>query len=330
MIRSLSIHNLRGIRSGKIEQLCRLVILVGPNSSGKSTVLDAILLAASPSPQQTVNQLLQRRPGLNNAQRWLIWRSGEEPVDRGEITIQTDAPPARTVEFFRMHAGNFDSPIQVSTRYEAGSPQTATSTPPPPVPQRIPNPAPIKDVPSVRLIDPDGAAPQQPLHAIYTEVAERNLRRQAKAILTDLLPEIEDIEILSLDNQPVVYLVYSDGARPVALAGDGIKLLLRQSLELAAPVGGVVLLEEPEVHMHPGAIRQSARAMLAATRRGIQVIVTTHSLDLIDALIACTEGDELNHLCLYQLKLDMGRLTSHRLSGPEIAMARTQIEDDLR
>ena len=45
-------------------------------------------------------------------------------------------------------------------------------------------------------------------------------------------------------------------------------------------------MEEPEVHMHPGAIRQCARAILAAVRRGIQIVLSTHSLELIDALLS--------------------------------------------
>src|SRR5205823_7279170 len=138
-------------------------------------------------------------------------------------------------------------------------------------------------------------------------------RRQAKAIVTDLVPELEDIEILTQDNQPVVYLVYQDGARPAALAGDGIKLLLRQSLELAAPAGGVVLLEEPEVHMHPGAIRQSAKAILAAIRRGIQVILTTHSLDLIDAVLENANEKDLEQIAIYRVQLDHGSLVSVRI-----------------
>jgi DNA repair exonuclease SbcCD ATPase subunit len=47
MIQSISINGLRGIAKGEIEGFAPLTILVGPNSSGKSTILDACMLAAS-------------------------------------------------------------------------------------------------------------------------------------------------------------------------------------------------------------------------------------------------------------------------------------------
>lgn len=89
-------------------------------------------------------------------------------------------------------------------------------------------------------------------------------------------------------------------------------------------------MEEPEVHMHPGAIRQCARAIVAAVRRGIQIVLSTHSLELLDALLAVSSDDDLGRLSLYQLQLQDGVLESSRLAGPDVAFSRTTIEDDLR
>jgi AAA15 family ATPase/GTPase len=124
--------------------------------------------------------------------------------------------------------------------------------------------------------------------------------------------------------------VFADYSVPVTLAGDGIQSLLRLSLELAASGGGAALLEEPEVHQHPGAIRQSARAILAAVRRQIQVMLTTHSLELIDALLAESSDQDLARFSLYRLQLQDGNLKSSRLPGPDVAFSRSEIEDDLR
>jgi hypothetical protein len=89
-------------------------------------------------------------------------------------------------------------------------------------------------------------------------------------------------------------------------------------------------MEEPEVHMHPGAIRQCARAILAAMRRKVQIVLSTHSLELIDALVGESSDDDLKQLSLYRLQLQAGSLKSSRLPGPEVAFARTEIQDDLR
>ena len=67
-----------------------------------------------------------------------------------------------------------------------------------------------------------------------------------------------------------------------------------------------------------------------AVRRKIQVVLSTHSLELIDALLAESSDQDLAQLSLYRLQLQDGDLKSSRLAGPDIAFARATIEDDLR
>lgn len=322
MIRSIAIHGLRGIQKGQLDDLTPIVVLVGPNSAGKSTILDALFLAASAVPEQALQLVGLRRPTLQPPHRWLLWREGTQSSDKAVIEIASDDPQPRKIEIANAQIGNPNSGLIIG-KY-SGSPVRAPGGIP------LPPPPPPKDIQSVRLVDPDSIAEKTPLADLYSRVAELGLRKEAKEIITDLLPEIEDIEILTQQNQPVVYLVYKTGALPIGTAGDGVRLLLRQSLELAASVGGLILLEEPELHMHPGAIQQSAKAMLAAMRRKIQIVVTTHSLDLIDALLANAAENEMDCLSFYRLQLDHGQLLSHRSSGREAAVTRTQIEEDLR
>jgi len=117
---------------------------------------------------------------------------------------------------------------------------------------------------------------------------------------------------------------------PVELAGDGIHAAVRLALELAIPKGGLALLEEPEIHLHPAAIQLSARAILEATRREVQVVLSTHSLELIDALLEETNLDDLATTAVFRTRLDEGRLVTSLLSGSEAINARTLIAEDLR
>jgi hypothetical protein len=172
---------------------------------------------------------------------------------------------------------------------------------------------------------------QVALAEVYGKAIEKGQRQQVRGILSDVVPGLLDITLLTELGQPLLYLEYKDHALPVAVAGEGIQTLLRLCLELASRPDGVVLLEEPEVHLHPGAILQSARAILAAVRRGIQVFISTHSLELIDTLLAETNDEaEREKISVFGLKLDGGCLKSYRLSGPQASLMRTQIEDDLR
>src|SRR5262249_48064535 len=47
MIESIQIKNFRGIQSGRIDRFRKFNLLVGPNNSGKSAVLEAIYLAST-------------------------------------------------------------------------------------------------------------------------------------------------------------------------------------------------------------------------------------------------------------------------------------------
>jgi hypothetical protein len=113
---------------------------------------------------------------------------------------------------------------------------------------------PLPGVEEIRLVEPHGGPGATPLHDLYSRTVQRGRRAEAKNLLAALVPEIEAVDILTDEGEPVVYVVFKDHAVPAALLGDGIQSLSRQSCELATKPGGVVLLEEPEVHQHPTAV----------------------------------------------------------------------------
>jgi predicted ATPase len=115
----------------------------------------------------------------------------------------------------------------------------------------------------------------------------------------------------------------------VALAGDGIHTIVQVCLAVAQGPGSTVLLEEPESTQHPRSLYESARAIAAAVRGGVQVILSTHSLDFIDMLRAHLGGD-LSKLSVYHLACPGGELSVVRYSGDEVALARDTIGEDLR
>lgn len=94
--------------------------------------------------------------------------------------------------------------------------------------------------------------------------------------------------------------------------------------------GGLALLEEPETHLHPGAIRQAARAIHAAAGRDIQVALSTHSLELIDALLA-EVPEKRDRVTVFRTALNSdATLLTHQLKGSEAFDARMKISEDLR
>jgi hypothetical protein len=188
----------------------------------------------------------------------------------------------------------------------------------------------LQEAHSAQFLDPRPSAPHGPISDVFTRVVQNGRREVAVSAAKEVISGLSNIEILAPGGKPVVHLVFDDHAIPLGAAGDGIRSLLRLVLELAICPGGTVLLEEPEVHQHPGAIFQTAKAILATVRRGVQVVLTTHSLDLIDALLAQSEEDDLARMCTYRLRLDNGKLKTTRIAGVDVAFERTQVQEDLR
>jgi predicted ATPase len=331
VIRSIEINGFRGIRKGNLSEMTPLVVLVGPNGAGKSTVLDAIMIAVSPTVSDAVSQTIQRRQGLKHGERWLFTNGGAfgpatlfVTANQGDtrscgLSLLNGSEQTQTVNIKFVDARDGTS-TRTTTAIASGIGKSRATA----------GNSLFNDVSDVRFIDSYLSTSKTPLHRLFTKAVELGLRKKVNDAVGSIIDGVRDIQILTEEDSPIVYLEFQDHALPVALAGDGIRLLLQMTLELVTRDGGIVLMEEPEIHLHPGAIRQCAAAILAAVKRKTQIVLTTHSLELIDALLSASTDEDLNLMSLYSLKLEEGDLKHFRLAGPEVALSRTQIQDDLR
>ena len=329
MLTAVTIKGLRGIREGELRDLTPLAVLVGPNGAGKSTILEAIQICASQQPAVGTEGVLLRREGDVFAIEWLFWKMGRT----GSIEVRVDASEGayRIVKVFldsgskirllvnqKSASGSGEFPVGDLSISRPGNYSVSAYGPT------------FSDVSDLRFVSPS-LRETPPLNELFSELVRQGLRAESLSLLGKLIPGLEQLEILTEKGKPVLYLDFPDRAVPATLAGDGIHLLLRLGFQLATVPGGVALLEEPETHLHPGAIRQCARAIVAAVRRQVQVILTTHSLELIDSLLAeLTIPADKDLLSVYRLRLDNGILQSSRFDGADVALARGDIVDDLR
>jgi len=69
----------------------------------------------------------------------------------------------------------------------------------------------------------------------------------------------------------------------IAVRAAARRLLSGHSTQGAAPIPGVLLIDEPEAHLHPGAVKSVARWLVERNREdGIGVVVATHEVEFLD------------------------------------------------
>lgn len=344
---SLEIENLRGIAQGRLDALARLVAFVGPNGSGKSTLLEGAFIGAAPAAGAAVGEIVERRTETRGGARWVIrggqstvaariamkWSDGElstrrlswtpalhvpslaeslaragAPGPYSGIYVDRDFPeaqrkyaPRRTTIGF---AANNDHVVEEGT---------ADATPR-----------------AVRFVDPRRG---DALHDAFSRAVQEGRRAEVTASAKLVVPNLESVEILTESGEPQLFLTYAGGAVPASLAGDGVLSLLRVSFELANAPNTVRLIEEPEVHQYPRSMHATATAIVAAVRRGTQVLLTTHSLELIDMLLAQLSAGERDDASFFQIRrvaLRDGVLQCVTIPAAEGASARTTLAEDLR
>lgn len=334
MIESVQIERLRGIRSGRVDGLAPLTVLVGQNGSGKSTVLDALLIGCSSDLNAAIIQAVQRRPNIDFGAPWLVWQAGRGDNtavvslcdDMGVITStglryeSREAEDRVTIEVSRPSVSSSFLNLRNDTpavTFAKGN-EVATSTP-----------ADRRATTSTSLIEPTRG---ERLDRLLTEAIKGGRRRAVESLLSEVIPGLVSVLMLTdKAGNPEVHFEYEWGSVPVALAGDGLRALTRLVYALATPKDALLLVEEPEVHMHPRALDAAARAMVATVGRGNQVVVSTHSLDLIDDLIrAADAAGKLDDFAVFRTAIVDGELRTSRFPGDEAKFARDQIEEDLR
>lgn len=120
-------------------------------------------------------------------------------------------------------------------------------------------------------------------------------------LLRDFDADVEGIDIASFrGDRPAIYIKHRKlGVAPLSIFGDAMRrAVLLASTLLSLKDGGVLLIDEVEAGIHVGALGRVFEWLVKAARTlNVQVFVTTHSLEALDALVAARpvldEGDDV-------------------------------------
>lgn len=329
MYSEVRIKNFRGLKDLSLSGLGRVNLFVGPNSVGKTSLLEAVWLLQGPgNPAFTLNLAAFR--GLNPGPASLdqVWRGlfhAMTPDGQIELTgIDVDgARPSLTISLVVPSAiplepapnGNAgDSPLRVSEatvpaerhlRYEymdrhdqrftmimSGSSVQLNTT--------------IK-TPTAVLRPTRHVTDAETMAARFTEVQDAGAEHLGKLVqsLRLLEPRLDTLSLGFIGGHPQIrgFLGWKQPV-PLQLLGEGVVRLTEILLAILTTTDGMMLIDEIETGFYYRNHETMWRALdFASSAANAQVFATTHSFECIQAAIACfTEAPDA--LRIFRLERD--------------------------
>jgi hypothetical protein len=337
-ITSITVEGFKSFYQKQTIEIRPLTILAGVNSSGKSSIMQPLLLL-----KQTLDAPYDPGPLLLDGPNVSITRIEQvlsrEPEQAREFTVGFQAsegdPEAYRFTFARGDSGDVrltDATVNIAR---------ASSR----APREEPSLADVRAMDEIGAVIHLPALRGNPRRTYRTASVHRQFpgvfndytasviatwqRRKQDQRLTALGHDMELLGLTShvaarqLDDANVELLVdrlphaRRDGSRDlvnIADVGFGVSQTLPVvvALQVAAP-GQLIYLEQPEIHLHPRAQVAFAELLRAAADRGVRVVVETHSSLLLRAI----------QTMVAKGTLDEGNVALHWFSrDPETGMSR--------
>ncbi len=177
------------------------------------------------------------------------------------------------------------------------------------------------------------------LSSLQVRSLSRLLLDGDNTVLIELL-QLFDPDVLNVDigssrgDRPAIYLKHRRlGLAPLSVFGDAMRrsVLLASTLS-ALPKGGVLLLDEVEAGVHVEAQQRFFAWLInAAHQRDVQVFMTTHSLEALDAMLLGQANSETDKdIVVYQLKREPDAVHCKRFAGDLLHRLRFERGLDVR
>jgi AAA15 family ATPase/GTPase len=300
MLTSLHINNFRGLRDLKIEPLKRVNLITGQNNTGKTGVLEAlVLLLSEAAPNQNLrNQLpnLFRTVGGDYHENYWKWLFFGKDVSK-HIEIKGSFDNAKELQFHVKPNG-----------WRAGEQQ----------PAQLRHSGQIGNSPCFLSGNGDSAGlkpavfsthPSNPTQDAvdYQRVVLKRRKKQVEKLLREIEPRLEAVEALRIgDQNSSPSLIYADLGLsemiPVTQLGQGFNRLLDIYSEIVVEDAKVLLIDEIENGLHHSVMPVIWKGLfLAAKEFDVQIFATTHSWECILAADEAARAGEKYDLALIRL-----------------------------
>jgi len=165
---------------------------------------------------------------------------------------------------------------------------------------------------------------------LYDIIVRRNLMSESQDWLISKIPYIEDIR--KTDEGMFVSLSGYDQTIPLSSMGDGLKSILKVVYLSVLAKNGVIVLEEPEMSLHPGYIEMLSDSILFCSKN-TQFFISTHSRDLIESILELADYNgciDAIQIVKMHNRTDIHAIEAEVVSGREAIKDIETINADLR
>jgi AAA15 family ATPase/GTPase len=153
---------------------------------------------------------------------------------------------------------------------------------------------------------------------------------QLDALIRKLRKEVDYFDdIREAEDNLFVFIKKFVKPFPVESMGDGFISLLALLAAVSIAEDGIMLMEEPEMHLHPGFMALVTQHVIDTANRGkAQYVISTHSSDLVELLLKAPEN-LVSFIRMYRIK-EKAEIDYEVLSGKEANEELKELKMDLR
>ncbi len=278
MFTDLHITDFRGIQDLKLSGFSRVNLIVGENNTGKTTLLEAIALAAAPQEAGNLLHRFRLSSGVSNPGRWLRRDGAADNISRLQLTAewQEDA-----LTILSDNSVNHLS-LEGCDMREIGGPHCVKTWLNPQHPQL-----------RIRTVAVQHRSPQELVVDFSTAVRSKQGERELESLLHAVDDRIQAVRLdYEGDNrQPYISADIGLSERvPISQLGQGVNRLIAIFCELLGQKPAICFIDEIENGLHHTVLKRIWEGIAeVAERLDIQVFATTHSRECLEAAHDCFE-----------------------------------------
>ncbi|TVP64907.1 MAG: ATPase [Nodularia sp. (in: Bacteria)] len=184
----------------------------------------------------------------------------------------------------------------------------------------------------VTTITPFSHRAERSQNRLLSDAIFQDFKSEVIELLHCMDSGIVDLELLIPPGQRLSHIYISHkqtGIAPISAFGDGVSRLLSMALMLPRVKEGILLIDELGTAIHTEALQFFFEWLINWSRRmNVQIFATTHSLEVIDALLVANTSE--TDLVVYRIEREDAQTNAVRLDRNMLKTLREELGQEVR